>query len=243
MRLIGVIDLLGGRAVHARGGQRDLYRPIDRVAGVEVGGDPQALARTYRERFALRELYVADLDAIRGAPLQTAPLAAIAGTGVRFWLDAGIRTVDEARRAFDAGAARVVVGLETLPSYADLAAISQASEPERVAFSLDLRDGEPIVAAAAEIAGLAPESIAQRAVAAGAATVIVLDLARVGSGRGVAFDMLARIRAAVPEVQLFAGGGVRGAEDVMRLHAIGCDGVLVASALHDGRLDPATPRP
>src|SRR5579862_3342915 len=28
MRLIGVIDLAGGRAVHARGGRRDAYAPV-----------------------------------------------------------------------------------------------------------------------------------------------------------------------------------------------------------------------
>jgi len=238
MRFIGVIDVLGGRAVHARGGRRDLYRPIERVAGLAVDGNPDALARIYLERFGLRELYVADLDAIRGEPLQTASLSAIAAVGVHFWLDAGIRTVGDARRSFDAGASRLVVGLETLRSYAELTAIVRASDPERVAFSLDLRDGEPIINEAAEIASGAPELIAQRAVDAGAGTVIVLDLARVGSGRGVAFDLLARSRAALPGVQLFAAGGVRGAEDVMRLHAIGCDGVLVASALHAGRLDP-----
>jgi phosphoribosylformimino-5-aminoimidazole carboxamide ribotide isomerase len=41
-----------------------------------------------------------------------------------------------------------------------------------------------------------------------------------------------------PNLQLTAGGGVRGMEDVRRLHALGVDRVLVASALHDGRITP-----
>src|SRR6185369_9228603 len=33
VRILGVLDLLAGRAVHARAGQRDTYRPVHSVAG------------------------------------------------------------------------------------------------------------------------------------------------------------------------------------------------------------------
>ena len=39
-----------------------------------------------------------------------------------------------------------------------------------------------------------------------------------------------------PRKRLYAAGGVRGADDLRELRALGCAGVLVASALHDGRL-------
>jgi phosphoribosylformimino-5-aminoimidazole carboxamide ribotide isomerase len=35
---------------------------------------------------------------------------------------------------------------------------------------------------------------------------------------------------------VFAGGGIRGFDDLARLAAAGCAGALVASALHDGAL-------
>ena len=38
---------------------------------------------------------------------------------------------------------------------------------------------------------------------------------------------------------VFAAGGVRGEDDLARLRAIGVAGVLVATALHDGRLSAA----
>jgi phosphoribosylformimino-5-aminoimidazole carboxamide ribotide isomerase len=44
------------------------------------------------------------------------------------------------------------------------------------------------------------------------------------------------LRKVLPGVLLLAGGGVRGPEDVTRLAEAGCDGVLVATALQDGRL-------
>jgi len=38
---------------------------------------------------------------------------------------------------------------------------------------------------------------------------------------------------------LLAGGGVRSLDDLRQLSRIGCDGALIATALHDGRLTAA----
>ena len=251
MRLIGVIDLLGGRAVHARAGTRESYAPLTRAASAPLQpGDARALARAYVGQLGLDEMYIADLDAIAGHSTQTAIVDDIALLGVPIWLDAGIRTVDEARRAIDRRARRVVVGLETLPSFATLAAICDGVRPLEssrvkgsdpiVAFSLDLRDGEPVVMKTGDIpAGQTPEALAARAATAGVRTLIVLDLARVGTGRGIDVSLLERVRLAAPDLRLIAGGGVRGWDDLVQLADAGCDGALVATALHDGRITAA----
>lgn len=262
MRVIGVVDLLAGRAVHARAGQRDRYAPVQAVAGLTIEtGDALALARAYVHRLGLTELYVADLDAILGrlrvqsnagashaeapgsdrtgakagrAPQDTL-VAAIAALGAPLWLDAGASSIVRARHALDLGAARVVVGLETLPSYDALDRICASVGGDTVAFSLDLRNGAPIVMPGA-IRDVAVPVIATRAARAGAGAMIVIDLARVGTGAGLDLDVIARVRDAAPNVLLLAGGGVRGIDDLAQLAEAGCDGALVATALHDGRL-------
>lgn len=234
MRVIGVLDLLAGRAVHARAGQRATYGPVPSVAGLPIDpGDALALARAYTDHLGLTELYVADLDAILGGTSQHMLVGRLAALGAPLWLDAGISSCDQAQRAIALGATQVVVGLETLPSLEALAAICSAVGAERVAFSLDLRDGEPIRSPGGDPA---PHLIAARAAAAGAGAVIVLDLARVGTGCGPDVDLIARVRQTTPDVTLLAGGGVRGLKDLERLANVGCDGALVATALHDGRL-------
>ena len=60
MRVIGVLDLANGRAVHARGGVRRHYAPVEAVAGVPIDpGDALQVARIYVDRLGLDELYVA----------------------------------------------------------------------------------------------------------------------------------------------------------------------------------------
>jgi phosphoribosylformimino-5-aminoimidazole carboxamide ribotide isomerase len=220
VRVIGVIDLRDGRAVRARAGQRDRYQLI---------GDAVDLARLYVDRHELKELYVAELDAIeRGRPAVNT-LRQIADLGVPLWLDTGVSSLDHARHALDLGAAHVVVGLETLPSFDVLQAICDGIGGERVAFSLDLRGGEPM--AGHDIPRETPEQLAARAANAGAGSVIVIDLARVGTRVGLDFELLVRVREAAPGLTLLAGGGVRGTEDLEQLSAAGYDGALVATAL------------
>jgi phosphoribosylformimino-5-aminoimidazole carboxamide ribotide isomerase len=163
----------------------------------------------------------------------------LAALAVPLWLDAGVASVEQARGACDIGAARVVVGLETLPSYGVLQQICFVIGGERVVFSLDLRDGEPMVAPDV-IAPCEPaHELAMRAADAGVGAVVVLDVARVGSGSGIDMALIERVRGAAPGVMLLAGGGVRDLDDLRRLAGAGCDGALVATALHSGRLSAA----
>ena len=236
-KVIGVVDLSDGLAVHAQSGARAHYGPVRSLAGRPIRpGDARAIVRWYVEELGVREIYVADLDALRGRPAQHALIRGLASFDVPLWLDAATSTVAAARTAVEDGATRVVVGLETLASLDALAAICRAVGGQNVAFSLDLRRGEPLVSPVAALGGQTPEQIAATAVAEGARTVIMLDLSRVGTRRGLDLDLLARVRASIPTAELVVGGGVRGVTDLAAAAAAGCNAALVATALYDGRL-------
>src|SRR6266566_9513397 len=209
LRVSPVLDLRAGRAVLARRGPRETYVPVrSRLVSDGAEGDPLALARAYRDVLDCDEWYVADLDALAGGRVQRALLEALAGLRGRLLVDAAVTTPERARELVAAGAARVVVGLETLQSFDALRAVVRAIGPSGVAFSLDLRDGAPLVEA--RLSG-APLEVAGAAVAAGAGAIIVLDLARVGSRRGVDAVLVAGLRRAYPRVELLAGGGIAAA--------------------------------
>jgi phosphoribosylformimino-5-aminoimidazole carboxamide ribotide isomerase len=236
MLIVGVIDVLDGRAVHARGGHRDQYQPIRSVAGMTIsGGDPVQLARAYVERLGVRQLYVADLDAIGGRPLQDALVARVVALGAPVWVDAGVSSAERARQLAGLNVNRVIVGLETLTSWTALDDVCVAIDGTRVGFSLDLRNGVPVISGNMRRDD-PPHAIAARAAGCGVGTIVVIDLARVGSSTGVDRGLIQDVRAAAPGVTLAAGGGIRGVEDLEALADLGCDAVLVASALHDGRI-------
>ena len=239
MRILGVLDLKQGKAVHARRGPREAYAAITRLGSASIPpGDALALARGYGRDFGIRELYVADLDAILHKESQRHLVKALVDLDLPVWLDAGITCLDQAKAAMDLGVEHLVVGLETLTSFAALAGICEALGGERVAFSLDLDAGTPMTAFGVAADRDAPAALARRGAQAGAGSLILLDLARIGTSKGPDFVMIEQVRGAVPDLELLVGGGIRDMRDLVRLDALGCDGVLVATALQDGRLRP-----
>jgi phosphoribosylformimino-5-aminoimidazole carboxamide ribotide isomerase len=229
MRLIPVLDVLHGNVVRGVGGRRSEYRPI--VSRLTTATEPVEVARVLVEQFQPAEMYLADLDAIGGAAPAIATYRAIRELGVRLWVDAGVRDGDGVK-AIASTDCDVVAGLETVPGPDALRAIVEAVGSERVVFSLDLREGVPIRDW--------PDPV-PTAVGLGISRLIVLDLARVGGGTGTGTDELCReLASTYPQVEVIAGGGIAGPEDLRQLKACGVKGVLVASALHDGRIGRTT---
>jgi phosphoribosylformimino-5-aminoimidazole carboxamide ribotide isomerase len=231
MRLIPVLDVLSGRAVLAVGGDRAHYQPLRSI--LHEGSDPVTAALAFRDRLALREQYLADLDAIGGAAPSIDLYQALAELGLSLWVDAGLRDERHVSALLDAGVSTIVAGLETLKSTDKLAEICRVADPARVVFSLDLRKGVPLGSWNIDD----PVEIAQRAVDAGVERILLLDVAGVGTNAGVrTFPCLQALRERHPQVEFSCGGGVRGADDLRRLAASGVDAVLIASAFHDGRI-------
>lgn len=232
-----MIDLKAGRAVHAQGGERELYEPV-RGPLLSKGqvGDAGELARAYRGIRGLAEIYVADLTAIAGPSGEPQDYTAITQVGLPVMVDAGVTTVDDAVRVSAAGATRVVVGLETLVSLEDLLAIVQGVGAERVVFSLDMRDGRGVTRSGAPFSGLRPMELVGHAASAGVSAVLLLDLGRVGRAVGVDHDLVRHARGELRGLELLVGGGVRDASDLRGLAALGCDGVLLGTALLEGRI-------
>jgi HisA/HisF family protein len=235
MRVVPVIDLKDGTAVHAVRGDRERYRPVHSVIAGD-DGDPLSLARAFRAELGLDELYVADLDAISGEGENSSSIGALAGEA-RVMVDAGVSEPERARRLLDLGAHRVVVGTETLTSPDALDRLLAELPEGAVVLSADLRDGRAL-SPYPGLAGLPALDAVARVHRAGLREAIVLDLARVGSGAGPDVGLIAEIHAAFPDLELLAGGGVRDVEDLRALGDAGAVGALVATALHGGVIGP-----
>jgi phosphoribosylformimino-5-aminoimidazole carboxamide ribotide isomerase len=251
MRVVGVIDLKGGAAVHAVRGERERYRPVRSAIGGD-DGDALALARGFRDALGLEEIYVADLDAIVGASGPAAgsgDAAMSAGTGdhrallralaseARIMVDAGVSEPGRAQALLDLGAHRVIVGTETLSGPAALDRLVAELPDGALLLSVDLRDGR-VLSPDPQIAGLSAMDALARLPRAAVREAIVLDLARVGSGSGPDVALIAELHAAFGDLELLAGGGVRTIDDLRALDGAGAAGALVATALHSGVIGP-----
>ncbi len=232
-----MLDLKGGRAVHAVAGRRAHYQPVCSI--LHETSDPLELARALHEILELRTLYVADLDAIAGGVPDVALFEKLISIGFHLIVDAGLR--DHSTLAplakLDRTSSTIVAGLETLRDPRALCEILDEVGEERALFSLDLFEGRSRIAAPGAWKSADPRELAHEAIAQGVRHILLLDLARVGTSRGLGTQgLFAQIRADHPAVRLSTGGGIARIEDVIELRDSGAWGVLVGSALHDGRI-------
>lgn len=229
MRIIPVIDLQGGLVVHARRGERTAYAPIR--SKLADGSDPVDIAAALLRLHAFGALYVADLDAIQRRGTNDAATAAIhaAFPGVELWVDTGIADLDDFRGWQAAGLGRAVIGTECVTDPALIDRLGSVGSGPPPVLSLDFGTH-----------GDALDAIDVRArPSAWPVDVIVMTLARVGAGMGPDWNRIEQVLAAASGRRVYAAGGVRGAADLETLRRRGVAGALVASSLHDGRLESA----
>ena len=230
VQIVPVIDLMQGQVVHARRGARDSYQPLQ--SGLCSGCDPLDVVGGLLALYPFETLYIADLDAIRATADHSECIALLRRhfAGLTLWVDAGIGnwTALELWRERDLGHA--VIGSESL---ADLGILERLRSEQLhnghakdfPILSLDFRKRE----------FLGPGKLLQ-APMLWPERVIAMTLGRVGSEEGPDLERLQDLQQRAPGKRIYAAGGVRNGADLERLAQAGVAGVLVATALHDGRI-------
>lgn len=236
MEVIPVLDILNGEVVHAVRGKRKEYQPL-RESVICPSTSPFAVAAAFA-KCGFRGLYIADLDAIAGKQPNFPNIRQIADElRLSLMVDAGISDLDKAEQILNCNVSKIIIGTETL---SDLSFVREAVErfgKERVVVSLDLMNGS-VLSRSEHLKRMGPEALAKEIQDSGATQIIVLDLAKVGSGEGVNLQLLRGIMRN-QGVRVFMGGGVREITDLLRLKETGVEGVLLATALHNGRVSIA----
>ena len=219
--VIPVLDLKDGVAVHAKGGKRADYRPLETPFG--PADDPLVIARGLLDVTGSPTLYVADLDAIEGSGNNYETCRALADVlpTTTLWVDAGFSDVGECAFWLPLGAT-LVIGSESLDA-PDAWSDIHASFGESAVLSLDF-DGATMRGPQTLLAEqeMWPDRL------------IVMSLTRVGTGEGPDFAQLKDVIGRSGARGVYAAGGVGNIEDLKRARDEGTRGALIATALHSG---------
>ena len=224
MHLIPVIDIKGGVAVAARGGDRANYTPL--VTPLARSTDPLDVARGYLALHPFDTLYIADLDGIegRGANLDLIAGLTNALPHLSLWVDNGAHSDDAVAALLAHDRTVAIVGSETGISQ-DAFDRLKLKHGARLVLSLDFK-GDKFLGDSRLLAERTswPDRI------------IAMTLARVGSDGGPDLDQLGKIAAAAGLRKVYAAGGIRNLADLEAAKAAGAAGALVATALHNGQI-------
>ena len=234
MQIIPVVDIRNGIAVRAVAGERGRYQPVSSRLTDSI--EPAAVLRALQQAFHCDTCYVADLDAIERGHRNRCTLAEMARTGVRLIVDAGVDSPEDAHELQGCGDSQIVLASESLPRLDQLRAWVELFGSRSLIFSVDLKHGQ-LRTADPEYSSTSPEELIACVVEAGIEQIIVLDLAAVGTGTGIpTLPLCQRARNRWPHLKIISGGGVSSRACLLKAQAAELDGLLIASALHDGRL-------
>ena len=215
--IIPSIDLMNGQTVQLVGGKD---HALD-------AGDPRPIA----ERFKLAgPIAVVDLDAALGRGSNAhliEPLLAIAPCRV----GGGIRDVETAIRWLDAGATHVVLGTAARPD------VLKQLPKGRVIAALDAVHGKVVVEGWRKATGASVEDRMEelRDLVDG---FLVTFVEREGRMEGLDLQRVAALKKAAGGAKLTVAGGVKQAEEIAQVDALGVD-AQVGMALYTGKLDLA----
>ena len=232
--LYPAIDLRNGAVVRLK--QGDPYRQT------HYGDHPAAVAREWAAGGA-QWLHVVNLDgsfgnAAAAAAANRAALAAIArATPLPIQFGGGIRTLDDARAAFDAGVTRVIVGTALLENPGLVGEILAGYGPERLVVGLDSRDGMIMTRGWQHATTLSAITAGEQLRAQGVIHALYTEVGRDGMLGGAAAELTAAL-AQCTGLSVIASGGVGSLRDIeeLRLYAPhGVGGVVVGKALYEKR--------
>ena len=232
MKVIPVIDVLNGVVVHAVQGKRQEYQPLQSILCKSV--EPLEVAKTFKT-LGFDELYIADLDAITSGTVNFQAFTGIVKeTKLKLMVDAGVTDLETFKSLLDCGVSKVIIGTETLSSKNFVNDAVGLFGSKRVIVSLDLKGNKVL-----GTFGFANITNATCLLCEfnemGVSGVIILDLTRVGSCEGVNVIFLKEALDAL-SIDVYVGGGVRDINDLVELKELGVSGVLVATALHSGKI-------
>lgn len=234
-KIVPVIDLKSNQVVHAIAGDRANYRSIS--SRLVDSADPGRVAAAFAE-LGFCTVYVADLDAILGAEPDWHAYHAIAMSGMKLWVDNGVRNIAYANELNRLGH-RVIIGLEAVDRADKIDEIATVTGVEQLIVSIDMKSGR-LLSNVPEWQEFSPLDVAEFLYRKQVRELILLDLAIVGTASGIIspiVELIRHVRSKLPNTRIYSGGGVKAIADVQTMVDAGCDAVLVSTALHNRAID------
>ncbi len=229
IELIPAIDLIGGKCVRLTKGDYD--------SKTIYNDDPVAQAKEFEAKGFTR-LHIVDLDGAKSKHIiNDSVLRQITSqTNLKVDFGGGIKSSEDIRKAFDAGASLVTIGSIAV-SQPDLF-MSWLGEygADRIILGADARNGKVSINGWKEDSAEDLLPFLKKYIDAGVKNILCTDISKDGTLQGPATALYKNIMATYPGIHLIASGGISSNEDIDTLEREGIPAVVFGKAYYEGRL-------
>jgi phosphoribosylformimino-5-aminoimidazole carboxamide ribotide isomerase len=230
IELYPAVDILGGKAVRLQQG--------DFARTTEYDADPLDAARRWAGA-GTSWLHVVDLDGARdGRPINLRHLERIkTALPLRIQYGGGLRRMEDAEAALDAGAERIVIGTAAFLDDRLLGDLVTRFD-NRIAVGIDVRGGRVAIRGWRERVELTPAEAVERLVGKGVQTIVYTKVDWDGTMQGADLSAATDLVKAAQGAQVIYSGGIGSVEDLRALAGLAppkVAGVIVGKALYEHR--------
>jgi phosphoribosylformimino-5-aminoimidazole carboxamide ribotide isomerase len=227
MEIIPAIDIINGSCVRLKKGDYDDV--------TKYSDDPLFVARQFEDA-GFRRLHLVDLDGARARQIVNIDiLKKIASqTGLIIDFGGGVRSNDDIRNAFEAGAHMITGGSIAVAHPTSFQNWLTEFGPDKIVLGADVKGRNIAIKGWTETSEWDILDFIQYYKEKNVKYIICTDVERDGILMGPAFDLYLEIINNFPDMRIISSGGVSSIKDVDRLQKIGVWGVIIGRAIYEG---------
>ena len=230
IELIPAIDIIGGQCVRLTKGdydQKTVYRD-----------SPAEVAKEFEE-IGFNRLHVVDLDGAKSKHIVNSEVLRRITTDTQLVVDfgGGIKTDEDIKKAFVAGASMVTIGSIAVTDPDLFMGWLEKYGAERIILGADVRHGKISINGWKEDSSEDLLPFLKKYVDAGVKNVLCTEISKDGTLTGPAIELYQSMMAAYPELHLIASGGVSSIDDIKALEAAGIPAVVFGKAIYEGKIN------
>ena len=230
MELIPAIDIIGGQCVRLTKGdydQKTIYRD-----------SPTEVAKEFEE-IGFRRLHVVDLDGAKSKHIVNDAVLTAITTETNLIVDfgGGIKTDEDIKKAFAAGASMVTVGSIAVTQPDRFMGWLEKYGPGRIILGADVRHGKISINGWKEDSTEDLLPFLHKYIEAGVRNVLCTEISKDGTLSGPAISLYSEVMEAYPELHRIASGGVSSLDDIKALDAAGIPAVVFGKAIYEGKIN------
>lgn len=230
IEIIPAIDIIDGKCVRLTQGdynQKKVYNE-----------DPVEVAKMFEDA-GIKRLHTVDLDGARSSHVVNTRVIERIATHTNLTIDfgGGIKSDEDLRKAFDAGAQMVTIGSVGVKEPELFASWVETYGGEKIILGADVKNGYISISGWLEEGEQKLMDFICHHTKNGIHNVLCTDISRDGMLQGPAIELYKDIMAHYPTLHLIASGGVSCINDIEHLNDAGIPAVVFGKAIYEGRIN------
>lgn len=226
--ILPAIDIIGGECVRLAQGDYEKKQTYSK--------NPADIARKF-EQSGSTFLHIVDLDgAASGSSQNLAQVQNILeNTDLSVQVGGGIRNFEAAKRLFDLGVDRIILGTSAVNDKILLKKLLKQYGAQKIMVSVDARDEKVLTEGWLKDSSKFLSEFLEELKGIGIKTIIFTDINSDGMLKGPNWSNIKQVIAA--GLNVIVAGGISSSSDLQKLKEIGAYGAIIGKALYEGMID------